>query len=449
MDEREKTILVQCSPVVPSTILAQLLGLPYATFMKHRAKAGVTIGLVKGKSITSRFLKRNPSLQRLPLSDAERSKVRILRQRWIYRRKGDLDQLDRRYEVITRCVHHLPTAAVAEILGVSSSYVIRVQKELQIQLPRSDRRKIEHGFAAAEKCPPAAYLSILERSKLYMAWERARGMRNATLVERRAKSERSFQSYRDRLASRRLQVQSENTGIEMMPCSGECGELWPRTAEFFSPSCFGADRLSYRCKVCKAKYHMMLRLGIYTVKPRRRRGRVLSDGERDRIVSLLREYADRIPKVLLAATFRVGPGTIDRLFHEMKLHHTYVQRQKIRWSWYFANPLPELPLLSELELSRLFVLTERWRRLLDVLFSRDKDYAALLQEEAVRLRSGAWNGELLGPLTESECPDCQRSFPATKLFFGSMGSKLRKRCRVCENLRVALKKRDKLRKRYC
>jgi len=448
MEESERAILVDCSPVVPSIILAQLLELPYATFMKRRAKAGVRIGLAEGKRITGRFLRERLNLHSLPLSDAQRSKIRILRQRWLYRRKGSLDRLDREYEIVTRFVHLLPTSAVAEILGVTPQRVIRIQKELEIQLARSDRRKIEHGFATADHCPPAPALTILERAKLYAAWQNARGMRNAALVARREKSERSLQTYRERLEARRAQLQSECREIEICPCSGECKQHWPRTAEFFSPSCFALDKLSFRCKVCKAKYHMMFRLGLLTVKRRRGRGRALDDDERDHIVSVLREYADLIPRVLLAGTFRVGPGTIDRLFHEEKIRHSYLQRQKIRWGWYFANPLPATPLLTDPQLSRLFVLTEKWKKLLGHLFSRDKDYAALLQEEAIRLRTAALAQIPTRQLSEKHCPDCGRSYPKTRLFFGVTEHGFRKRCRVCENLRVALRKREKLQKRF-
>src|SRR5690349_14170878 len=107
MDAREEALLRAASAILPTVILAKLFRVEPQQVIRRRDKLGMPMTLREGKAVTSAFLRQMPDLTGLPLSHAEKRRIRALRQEWLYMRKGDLDELDRAYEVIARGIRKI------------------------------------------------------------------------------------------------------------------------------------------------------------------------------------------------------------------------------------------------------------------------------------------------------------------------------------------------------
>ncbi len=438
---RDELLIQQCSHVVPSVVLQDLLGVSSAAFTRWRKELGVKLSLSESKKITSKFLAEDPELNELPLNDEERKHVLLYRHSWRARRNSKTGD-DRQAEVIRKAAALLPTRAIAAILEVPVKTVLRLQKELEVPVERATRRRLEHQFSVAEEVPSYDFLSVKEAELLRVEWEAVRKEQQARTKTKRSRANDFAAKKLKKLEEERAAILASDPDTELSPCSGNCGESWPRRKAFFTPNWRREDGLSDRCKYCDYLHRSERKLQGGGRK-NKAKGRTLSQEEELRLSEIVGEYSDVIPGILFRHLFRIGEGTLSHLRKLARVKMSMPRSKKIFWRWYFRSRMPEFPLLSDVEIARLYLMTRRLDEHTSRHFERDREHEAFLRTEALRFleekdKSGKWD----------RCRLCKSEYPAEALFFRKRNDTLEPRCKVCVNHQAARRRKRRLKERF-
>lgn len=439
-EERQRALLEACSFVLPTPVLTQLLGISNAAFYRLRKRCEIKLTQTESKKVNRDFLESLPDLGQLPLTEPERQLVRLVRLEWLERRKGEAH--DRQLEIVRQCSPLLPTRAIAAILEVSPGTVIKRQKELGLEITRSERRTLEHDFASSRQCPELDFLVSLEQFRLEAAWKEAHQKHGAVTGKRAERSEAYGEKLLEKLREMRAALQAAGGGFSEVQCSGACGEAWPRKKDFFASNWRSKDGLSQRCKYCV--YQEGLRRKREGAKRRKPRSHVPRGPERLRLLMIVCLYGEIIPAEILRGLFKISRETLSRLWREAGITMSASKSRRILWAWFFRHSMPEFEELNLHELARMQILSIELRHSLEARFERDKEHVRFLRAEAAQYRADHYGEDFV----QQQCRHCPETYPVTRDFFRVHGDSLEPVCKACANYFRAQQRLARLKRRF-
>ncbi len=400
------------------------LGLSIYHTRKLFRKAGISCPQQLAVSLPRRFLSELPCLsEQLPFEF--RRRIRLY---W-HTVKNENSLPFEKEEMVRRFLYRyfsfVPMIVIGETFDIPRLYLDEISSQEGIKLSRSSSRSIWVNFASSGKCPNVIGLSLVQRSNFWNSW-RARKAKWDHLQKTRQSSKKTYESYLEKL---RFVRGNDFDGSKMFPCSGGCKESWPRSNVFFPKSLRSEDGLAAKCKCCS--------FAVSTDATRQKRKRtekgrvILGVREKERIVALYRAYGLLIPVQLWSSFLHLNNSVLERLRLEAKVKISSQLKIEIPWRWYFMQEMPDLPLLSQIEVETLFEETQNFRKKIDKEFERD----SLFEVEQSRLSiQRVEEARSQNRVSETmKCRNCNNSYFISEEFFKMRKGKCENYCKVCVN----------------
>lgn len=358
LDGRAERIVQCASGLLPSTVIAHLLGITLQRLQKARRSLGVTVGPAAARTTYAEFCRKLPELDDSELTHDERREVAVQRQCLIQRKNDKV--LGPIIDLLYRYVDTLPTAVLVDLVGRHQEWVLDRLREEDILPSLADQRAITRSFEAAKQPPVEHRESAVNRKIIVRHWEAAR--------ERQAERNKKNEARKKTTGEKKLGVmQARREALRLSPtppietlCTGTCGETWPRTSCFFAPSFRSRDELSNRCLYCTFIAEQQRRASKGK-RPVRKMARRLNAAEELRCRELLARYGLRIPGEVFARWFNVSENTIYRIRCNLRQKISAMDSRRTAEAWSERHvDAKSLPGLSAYESERLFAISQRW-----------------------------------------------------------------------------------------
>ncbi|MFN8389586.1 MAG: hypothetical protein U0136_04790 [Bdellovibrionota bacterium] len=376
-------IIVEYGTQIPTQILAAMFELTNGAINKRRRKLKRILSKDASRALYHKFirLEQPPQFERMTLAENGELRVlwRRLRHDWDERSSsGSFDRID---EVVREYSSIFPREAIARALDTTGTIIGNRQRALGCSLSKSEALKLRCRFRKQNLGVVEGSLTALELRKVIAYRRELRNEADAAHEKAQQASRKRAQELLEKQRKARAAFLADRSSTRLYRCSGTCDEKWPRNEKFFPKSKRTRSGFITRCKACVYLWRQEDRLRSEN-RPKRKFGRVVKGGDRERLCAFFRKHGKEIPTAVLSELFSLTLPSVWALRRESGSVLNAMESHRLNDDWLELEAVPCYPSLTDGGNSRLAQIHQRMRR------ARESNDAPLFSSSGGRVTVG-------------------------------------------------------------